>query len=203
MALNRWVPHGRPGVDRRPGLFAGGVGVADRGDRAAGRHPPGRGPAARPLRGQGDHPDRPPPRRQHPIRLGRVRVAQRGELVGAATILGQPRPLQMDDRGQTGGTDVEVQPEVPEGVGVGAHLAPANVEEVHVATIVDSVTQAVCLVDELSTLPQLVYEIEVAGVSAGEAGLADGIRELIEHLRLQAEAIVPMADRLERIAPPL
>jgi len=145
----------------------------------------------------------PCPDRQHPIRLGRVRVAQRGELVGAATILGQPRPLQMDDRGQTGGTDVEVQPEVPEGVGVGAHLAPANVEEVHVATIVDSVTQAVCLVDELSTLPQLVYEIEVAGVSAGEAGLADGIRELIEHLRLQAEAIVPMADRLERIAPPL
>lgn len=80
---------------------------------------------------------------------------------------------------------------------------PANMEEVQTATIVDSVTRAVCLVDELATLPELVDEIEVvAGVSAGQAGLAAGIRELIEHLRVQAASIASLADRLERIAPP-
>jgi hypothetical protein len=80
---------------------------------------------------------------------------------------------------------------------------PANVEEVRVPTIVDSVTRAVCLVEELATLPQLVDEIEVAGASAGKAGIVDGIRELIEHLRAQAAAMVSLVDRLERLAPPL
>src|SRR6478609_3191944 len=70
-------------------------------------------------------------------------------------------------------------------------------EEVRAATVVDSVTRAVCLVDELATLPELVEEIEVAGVSAGPAELAAGIRELIEHLRVQAAAIASLADRLE------
>ena len=31
-------------------------------------------------------------------------------------------------------------------------------------TIVDSVTRAVCIVDELASLPELVDEIEVAGI---------------------------------------
>jgi hypothetical protein len=69
-------------------------------------------------------------------------------------------------------------------------------------TIADSVTRAVCLVDELDVLPQLVDEIEVVGVCAGEIGIAAGIRELIEHLRSQAAAMVSLVDRLERIAPP-
>ena len=77
---------------------------------------------------------------------------------------------------------------------------PASVQELQTAMIVDSVTRAVCLVDELATLPELVDEIELAGVLAGEPALADGIRELIEHLRVQAAAIAPLADRLERIA---
>ena len=74
-------------------------------------------------------------------------------------------------------------------------------KDAQIATIVDSVTRAVCLVDELATLPELVEEIEVAGVSAGPAELAAGIRELIEHLRVQAAAIASLADRLEKIAP--
>ena len=77
-----------------------------------------------------------------------------------------------------------------------------TVEEVQAATIVDSVTRAVCLVDELATLRELVDEIEDAGVSAEEAGLVAGIRELIRHLRVQAVAIATLADRLERIAAP-
>lgn len=69
-------------------------------------------------------------------------------------------------------------------------------------TIADSVTRAVCLVDELEVLPQLVDQIEVVGVCAGETGIAAGIRELIEHLRSQAAAMVSLVDRLERIASP-
>ena len=66
-------------------------------------------------------------------------------------------------------------------------------------TIVDSVTRAVCLVDELAMLPQLVDEIEVAGAAAG-AGLVDVIRELIEHLRAQAATMVELVGRLGRLA---
>lgn len=69
-------------------------------------------------------------------------------------------------------------------------------------TIADSVTRAVCLVDELDALPQLVDEIELVGVSAVETAIAAGIRELIEHLQAQAAAMVSMVDRLERIAAP-
>jgi hypothetical protein len=60
----------------------------------------------------------------------------------------------------------------------------------------------VCIVDELASLPQLVDEIEVAGVPDDEAELMCGVRELIEHLRCQAEAIVSLADRIERITAP-
>jgi len=77
-----------------------------------------------------------------------------------------------------------------------------NLEANPVALIADSVTRAVCLVDELDVLPQLVDEIEVVGITAVETGIADGIRELIEHLRVQAATMVLLVDRLERIAPP-
>jgi hypothetical protein len=57
----------------------------------------------------------------------------------------------------------------------------------------------VCIVEERASLPQLVDEIEVAGVPAGETQLVRRVCELIEHLRYQADAIVSLADRLERI----
>jgi hypothetical protein len=98
--------------------------------------------------------------------------------------------------------EVEMPMDSQEVAGKSSPRQPASVEEMQTATIVDSVTRAVCLVDELAKLPELVDEIEVAGVPAGEAALADGIRELIEHLRVQAAAIATLADRLERIAPP-
>jgi len=84
----------------------------------------------------------------------------------------------------------------PDGVDLSTQAEP---EESRVATIVDSVTRAVSLVDELAALSQLVDEIEIAGASARETGFADDIRELIEHLRVQAATIVTLADRLERI----
>ncbi len=67
------------------------------------------------------------------------------------------------------------------------------------ATVADSVTRAVCIVDELAGLPELVDEIEVAGLPAGADELVRGVRELIDHLRHQADAIVSLVDRLERI----
>ena len=79
-----------------------------------------------------------------------------------------------------------------------ARIRP-GVDAFPVVTIVDSVTRAVCLVDELATLPQLVDEIEVAGAAAG-AGLVDVIRELIEHLRAQAATMVELVGRLGRLA---
>jgi len=82
-----------------------------------------------------------------------------------------------------------------------ARIRP-GVDAFPVVTIVDSVTRAVCLVDELATLPQLVDEIEVAGATAG-AGLVNVIRELIEHLRAQAATMVALVGRLERITPPV
>jgi hypothetical protein len=55
-----------------------------------------------------------------------------------------------------------------------------------VPTIAESITRAVCLVDEIDPLPQLLEEIEVVDVSAAETAIADGIRELIEHPQAQA-----------------
>ena len=118
-----------------------------------------------------------------------------------------PRPEHQDGRP---GASVdyrereEVEVKVPsDHAEAGADSSPESTtaEEVQAATIVDSVTRAVCLVNELATLPELVDQIEVAGVAAGPAELAAGIRELIEHLRVQAAAIASLADRLERIAP--
>lgn len=120
-----------------------------------------------------------------------------------------PRPGRPDGR-PGGSVDHREREEVVE-VNVTSDHAEAGAvsspelttaEELQAATVVDSVTRAVCLVEELAILPELVDEIEVAGVPTGEAALVDGIRELIEHLRVQAAAIVTLADRLERIAPP-
>jgi hypothetical protein len=114
---------------------------------------------------------------------------------------GRPaEPVRHQERAET--VEVEMPMESPEGARVDSCPEPASVGEIQAVTIVDSLTRAVCLVDELATLPELVDEIEVAGVSEGEAVLAAGIRELIEHLRVQDVAIATLADRLERIAPP-
>lgn len=116
---------------------------------------------------------------------------------------------------------VEIQPAEPEHhpcspsrEDTQAHPMPAEEQEVDIplqqsisehhqaSAITDSVVRAVCLVDELDVLTQIVDEIEVVGVCAGEAELVDGIRELIEHLRTRVAAMVSLADRLERIAVP-
>ncbi|HET9648837.1 MAG TPA: hypothetical protein VFP34_11455 [Microlunatus sp.] len=81
-----------------------------------------------------------------------------------------------------------------------AQPGPDALEGGRAATIVDSVTRAVCLVDELATLPELVDEIEVVGVSASDSAIVDCIRELIEHLRARAAAMVCLVNRLERIS---
>lgn len=119
-----------------------------------------------------------------------------------------PRPDRQEDRT---GASADYRERV-EAVKIKVPAAPekdgddsrqlAELEQLQTATILESVTRAVCLVDELSTLPELVDEIEEAGVSAEEAGLEAGIRELIEHLRVQALAIATLADRLERVAAP-
>jgi len=71
--------------------------------------------------------------------------------------------------------------------------------------IAESVSRAVCIIDELDVLPELVDEIEAATGSRdgirGETGLAAGIRELIGLLRLQAEAMARLVRRLEQVAP--
>ena len=120
-----------------------------------------------------------------------------------------PRPLGQDRR-PGASVDYREREEVAEvkvpsdhyEAGVVSSPESTTAEEEQAATIVDSLTRAVCLIDELASLPDLVDEIEVAGVAAGPAELAAGIRELIEHLRVQAAAIATLADRLERIAPP-
>ena len=79
-----------------------------------------------------------------------------------------------------------------------------SVESPVVETIAEAVTRAVCMVDELDGLPELIEEIELAGRPRGsikfETELAARVRELIELLRVQAGAIAGLADRLERIA---
>ncbi|WP_420120917.1 helix-turn-helix domain-containing protein [Nakamurella sp.] len=118
-----------------------------------------------------------------------------------------PRPERRDGRSGASVDDrqrgemVEVKADRPDDTGADSSPQSTTADEVQAATILDSVTRAVCLVDELAMLPELVDEIEVSDVAAGPAELAAGIRELVEHLRVQAAAIGSLADRLERIAP--
>jgi hypothetical protein len=74
-------------------------------------------------------------------------------------------------------------------------LAPAT-------DIQDAMTRAVCIVDELAVLPELIDEIEAAQRSPSpinsEGRTKDGVRELIEHLKVQAELISNLVARLER-----
>ena len=71
-------------------------------------------------------------------------------------------------------------------------------------SIAESVSRAVSLIDELDVLPELVDEIETATGSRdgirGKAGLEASIRELTDHLRLQAEAMSRLVQRLEQVA---
>jgi hypothetical protein len=68
----------------------------------------------------------------------------------------------------------------------------------------DAVTRAVCIVDELAILPELVNELEAADRSPRSivtwSSVKDGVRELIEHLRVQAALISDVVVRLERFA---
>jgi hypothetical protein len=97
------------------------------------------------------------------------------------------------------GTAVPVQSRPSEDAGVEMQPTQPISEDAAASTIIDSVRLAVCLVDELDSLPQLIDQIEVAGALADEAELANGIRELIEHLQVQVAAMVSLVDRLERI----
>lgn len=78
------------------------------------------------------------------------------------------------------------------------------VQLVPAKAIGDAVTRAVCIVDELAVLPELVDEIEASERSprsnASNMSVRHGVRELIEHLRVQAELISDLLPRLERIA---
>lgn len=91
-------------------------------------------------------------------------------------------------------------PDLPEGErdGPGEKGPDAPVR----STITDAVTRAVAMVDELD-LTGLIDEIERAGthheIGGTESGGAEGVRELIDLLRMQAGAITDLADRLERI----
>ncbi|WP_420119898.1 helix-turn-helix domain-containing protein [Nakamurella sp.] len=80
-------------------------------------------------------------------------------------------------------------------------LAPSQVLG---SSVVDDVTRAVCVIEELSGLPELVDEIEAVaaswGMVASHPDLVNRVRELIEHIRLHVEVIAGLVSRLERVA---
>lgn len=82
--------------------------------------------------------------------------------------------------------------------------ASASLNLVRTPAIVEALTRAVCIVYELDVRPELVDEIERAGGShdamRAEAALAASLRELIDHLRRQSEAMARLVRRPERIA---
>jgi transposase-like protein len=101
-----------------------------------------------------------------------------------------PLPLP----GPSGGDDLPH--EQPSGATV-VQLVPAT-------DLGEAVMRAVCIVDELAVLPELVDEIEAAERSprsvASRISVQQGVRELIEHLRVQAELISDVVVRLEQVA---
>jgi hypothetical protein len=84
--------------------------------------------------------------------------------------------------------------------------APSGREDgaLAIPAVVQAVTRAVCIVDELDVLSQLVDDIESVGGrsewSVDEPALTEGVRELIDRLRLQFDAMTEVLDRLERFA---
>lgn len=82
---------------------------------------------------------------------------------------------------------VDQRQEVSVGVDLGV---PPSPKELPVATVVDPVTRAGCAVDEPATLPQSIDESVITGPAARETELPNGIRELPEHLRVQASTTV-------------
>jgi len=81
---------------------------------------------------------------------------------------------------------------------------PALVQPIRELSVVEAVTRAVCMIDELAILPDLVDEIEAAresqstGISQND--LATRIRELLESIRFHARLVTDILSRLERIA---
>lgn len=77
-------------------------------------------------------------------------------------------------------------------------------ENPSVPEVVQAVTRAVCIVDELDVLGELADEIESIGSGsgslAGEPALTDDVRGLIERIRLQIDAMAEVLHRLERLA---
>ena len=87
---------GRAGVDRRPARVVVGVGVADRRHDTPGGHQPDRLHGPGPLRGDGDHPHRPPAGVEE-FRDGvREGVREQPGRVCALVLQGQPGPLEVD-----------------------------------------------------------------------------------------------------------
>ena len=77
--------HRRARTDRRPRLFVGRLGVADRHDDARIDEPPDRGQRAVAFRRDGHHANGATARSEHAVDLGGVRVSHQRRLVGAAT----------------------------------------------------------------------------------------------------------------------
>ncbi len=90
--------HAGPRVHGRPDGVPGGVGVPDRGQHTRVREPPDRVQRPGQLRGECDHVDAVPPRRQQRVHGGGVRFPQGRRIVGPAAGPGEERPLQVDAR---------------------------------------------------------------------------------------------------------
>ena len=83
---------------------------------------------------------------------------------------------------------------------------PAPVQPVPASSVVDAVTRAVCIIDELAFLPDLVHEIEAARepqcIVTSQHDLWTRVRELIDHIRIHAKLVDDLLNRLEHIAGP-
>lgn len=110
-----------------------------------------------------------------------------------------PRPVPVAEPAERDRRDRAEPPELTP-----TDTTPPPLKLVPTRSIVEGVTRAVCIVDELDCLPQLVDQIEAArgspNVADTEAGLATSIRELIEHLRIRSETMARLVQRLERLS---
>lgn len=80
---------------------------------------------------------------------------------------------------------------------------PVLVQPVPALSVVEAVTRAVCIIDELAVLPDLVDEIEAAheshSIVHSHSEMATMIRQLVDNLRFHARLVADMLSRLERI----